>query len=103
MPCTPVPMPGGGVAIVCTKKERKVPCVVCGEPSTRLCDHMPPGRKRSCAAALCDRHTKRDGEHDLCPTHALPPEIPKPITPPAPKRRAGPRPVQLELFGEGRT
>lgn len=46
-------------------------CIVCKAPSTRLCDGPDPEDVDNvCSAALCDRHTSRVGEHDLCPKHA---------------------------------
>jgi hypothetical protein len=48
-------MPGGGTAIVCGDF-RAAPCVVCGKPSTRLCDHVIDDDGHTCDAALCEKH-----------------------------------------------
>ena len=60
----------GVTAIVCTSGRRAapVPCCACGQESARLCDYAT-GNGETCSAPLCDRHTTRDGERDLCPTH----------------------------------
>lgn len=70
MPCTRVPMPGGGVAIVCTRERRKR--CACGAPVTRACDWKVATRKSgTCDAPLCARcsHVPAPGK-DLCPAHA---------------------------------
>lgn len=68
MPCEPINFGNGVTGIVCTAKARKVPCCVCGERSTRLCDYAT-GKGTTCSAPLCERHRTIDGERDLCPSH----------------------------------
>jgi hypothetical protein len=79
MACERVPMPTGGFLWLCTSPGPPPGCIVCGEPSARLCDGPDPEDVDGvCSAALCDRHTHRRGDVDLCPRHA---------------------PTQLDLFG----
>lgn len=74
MGCTPVKLPGGGSAIVCTS-ERRHRCDFCHRWAEKRCDgpKVRPGRKsKTCDAWLC-RHcaTSRPGQGDtvdLCPS-----------------------------------
>ncbi len=69
MPCTPVTLPGGVRAIVCTRGPR--PRCACGRPATLQCD--APSKRRS---GTCDRHicaacaTDVGPDRHLCPGHA---------------------------------
>lgn len=69
MPCTPLTLPGGVRAIVCTRGRR--PRCVCGARPVFQCD--APSRLRS---GTCDRHlcaacaTEVGPDRHLCPTHA---------------------------------
>lgn len=69
MACEHVPVPGGGVAIVCGVRRRKCPC---GRRATRECDWKVPSRKSgTCDKPLCDRCTSSPApDKDLCPAHA---------------------------------
>jgi hypothetical protein len=50
MTCTPVRFPDGGVAIVCTPRERRRRCSCgCGRWATLLCDHP------KAAGGTCDK------------------------------------------------
>lgn len=69
--CTYVKMPGGGVAIVCSRGRRHTKCA-CGRTATLLCDWKVKGKKSgTCDVPICDRctHSPAAGK-DLCPTHA---------------------------------
>ncbi len=71
MPCTIVPFPGGGTAIVCSRTRSRPFVCVCGQRATLQCD--APTRRRS---GTCDRHlceacaTEIGPDQHLCPTHA---------------------------------
>jgi len=79
MPCRTVVIPGGGIAIVCsrgsTANHRR--CVVCKLPGNqcdmKLCDYPLHGEK---AGQTCDRPICRDHalhvepDTDFCPAHA---------------------------------
>lgn len=69
MPCTHVPLEGGGHAIVCTKLKR----CKCGRRATLLCDWKMPNKKSgTCDAPICDQCTTRPARNkDLCTKHAL--------------------------------
>jgi hypothetical protein len=74
MPCIPVRLDDGAVALMCTRgRAPRKPCVSCGAPSTRLCDFVldiPAGK--TCDAALCARCTQRIGKsEDRCPKHRV--------------------------------
>lgn len=77
MPCTPVTLPGGARAIVCTRGPR-MRCA-CGHPATLQCD-APSGRR----SGTCDRHlcascaTEVGPDRHLCSTHAQAAEHPAP-------------------------
>lgn len=69
MPCTPVTLPGGMRAIVCTRSPR--PRCACGQRATLQCD--APSKRKS---GTCDRHlcascaTEVGPDQHLCPAHA---------------------------------
>jgi hypothetical protein len=80
-------MPNGSIAWLRMAGRRPASCIVCGAPSTKLCDWKikdterphPPivGRAKSrrprktCSAPLCDSCTSSPAPgKDLCPTHA---------------------------------
>jgi hypothetical protein len=73
MPCDPIQLPGGGIAIVCSRGTRASKCAVCGNTSDRLCDWKLTGAKagKTCDKKLCGRcSTKTTPDKDLCPAHA---------------------------------
>ncbi len=50
---------------------RLLPCVECGEISTRLCDWKVGESGATCDLPLCQDHTSQPGRgKDLCPEHA---------------------------------
>ncbi len=71
MKCSKMPLPGGGVAIVCSAGARQIRCG-CGNVSTLLCDWKTPTPKnpnKTCDEPLCpkcatevgpDKHLYRD-------------------------------------------
>jgi hypothetical protein len=70
MTCTPVSLPGGGTAIVCTTgRARRCRC---GNRATLLCDwKMPRKKSGTCDAPICPKCTTSPApEKDLCPAHA---------------------------------
>jgi len=75
MPCDRVRMPGGGVAIVCSRGPRKVRRCACGAVATRECD-WKIGREIDGATLTCDKPLCAACSHvpapdkDLCPAHA---------------------------------
>jgi hypothetical protein len=73
MPCDPVKLPDGGMALVCSRGRRSRPCRYCGRASSRLCD-FPVLRglhKGTCDTPICERCTTRiAGDGDLCRVHA---------------------------------
>jgi hypothetical protein len=78
MPCTPVPRPRGGIAIVCLRgrPQRRPPlrCSICNVPEhitgIRLCD-APVTRGKTCDQPVCWEHvTHVDPDTDYCPAHA---------------------------------
>lgn len=74
MPCERVRMPGGGVAIVCSRAPRRRRCVGCGEltADARLCDARLKSRPgKTCDAVVCPACTTSPApDKDLCPDHA---------------------------------
>lgn len=72
MACERLELPGGGVAIVCTRGKRTRSCSVCGRRGAELlCDGRSPGRKRTCDAPLCRRCARSAGAGvDHCPACA---------------------------------
>lgn len=71
MPCTPVKLPGGGTAIVCSRtrtKRRK--CYYCSKPAPFLCDHKQGGAR--CDRPICGDHARALGNDvDWCKEHPL--------------------------------
>lgn len=73
MACAPMALPGGGVAIVCTRGRRlKGEKCHCGVTATHLCDgRVRPdrgGRQRRCDRPICAAHATRVGpDRDHCP------------------------------------
>lgn len=70
MPCNSFRIPGGGAAIVCSRRKS---CSVCGAPSDKLCDYPLTGEKagKTCDRPLCRRCTAhRPPDVDYCPAHA---------------------------------
>lgn len=68
MKCDFLPMPDGGVAIICSRGRRSAPCQTpgCGRPSTKLCDYPVKRKVReveidnaTCDRKLCDRCAHR--------------------------------------------
>lgn len=72
MHCVRIPLPGGGVAIVCGAKKRRSPCD-CGRPHTKLCDYVLSktldGKEITCDAKLCAMCAFMVGEKDFCWKH----------------------------------
>lgn len=70
MPCDHVELPGGGVAIVCSRGRRaKAWRCFCGLAGGIQCDWKVGGGK-TCDAHLCPDHAKEVApEKHLCPTH----------------------------------
>lgn len=76
MTCTRIDLPGGGIAIACTRGPRATPkpapCVTCGAPTDRLCDHRLSDDGKTCDAPCCAAHRLRFGrEFDLCKACAI--------------------------------
>lgn len=68
MTCDRVQLPGGGVAIVCSRGRRPRPKCACGKPSSLLCDWKVKGG--TCDAPICVSCAEHVGnDKDLCPTH----------------------------------
>lgn len=76
MPCTPVKLPNGDTAIVCSRRRKPAPCKDCGRPSTVLCDFpstIKPGT--TCDRPLCGSCSKSVGPNlDYCLRHPSPEE-----------------------------
>lgn len=74
MTCTKIALPGGGVAIVCTRGQRRKVCGTCKRgTATKLCDFPLKGSKagKTCDAPLCDSCAVSGGpDIDHCPPHA---------------------------------
>jgi hypothetical protein len=72
MPCIPVRLDDGAVALMCTRgRVPRQPCISCGAPSTRLCDFVLDAHT-TCDAAICARCTQRIGRsEDRCPAHRV--------------------------------
>ena len=61
----------GNVVFIRHSGPRLLPCRVCGEISTRLCDWKVGKSGATCDAPLCDEHTSQPARgKDLCPEHA---------------------------------
>ena len=76
MACRTIPIPGGGVAIVCGPSLRRIPrrCIVCHCPdwltTMKLCDYAT-GPAQTCDAAVCVEHAQHiEPDTDYCPAHA---------------------------------
>lgn len=75
MTCHRVALPGGGMAIVCTR-ERRRRCA-CGTAASLQCDWKVGGAKRNgepkrCDAHICSRCAKEvAADKHLCPTHQV--------------------------------
>lgn len=65
-----VPMPGGGVAIVCGSGPRPDPpvCHWCSKPTKFCCDFPTSGR--DCNMPVCENHVTKVGKKDYCPMHS---------------------------------
>lgn len=70
MTCERVALPGGGAAIVCTKRTKRC---ACGRPATLACDWKVATRKSgTCDAPVCARCTTSPAPgKDLCRSHAV--------------------------------
>lgn len=68
--CTKVKMPGGGIAIVCSRHRAKR--CACGRAATLLCDWKVKGKRSgTCDVPLCERCTHSPAtDKDICPQHA---------------------------------
>lgn len=89
MTCERFTMPGGGVAIVCSRGRRKAKppkCSECGGVAGFQCDHVV-ARGKTCDVFLCDTHAivapvqaplagigAPLEERHLCPRHAFNPD-----------------------------
>lgn len=59
-------------ALICSRGKKAESCVVCGQPSTKLCDgfraYDRDGNRKTCDAPMCDKHATPAGKNqDLCP------------------------------------
>jgi hypothetical protein len=78
MICEWVDIPGGGVAIVCSRRTRTQKCRTCHQwRAVLLCDHPNPqnGKKGggTCDKPLCRSCAVRRGPNiDWCPSHVIP-------------------------------
>jgi len=73
VPCNPVKLPAGGMAIVCTRGRRVKQCSSCSRAGDRLCDFPVErvGKAGTCDRSICHRcSTRISGERDLCRAHA---------------------------------
>lgn len=75
MPCHTLKLPGGGVAIACSRGFKQSPCSVpgCANRSSKLCDYpvVREGKQTTCDAKLCDRCAVKVGrDKDFCPAHS---------------------------------
>lgn len=69
MPCTPVKLPDGTVAIVCGRSRRGPSCKDCRAPATLLCDY-PVGAGKTCDRRVCEGHAHEIGpDLHYCRTH----------------------------------
>ena len=74
MPCRTVPIPGGGLALVCGPRPRLRRCVVCHVPeplaTIRLCDAPQANGRGTCDAVVCVEHAVHvEPDTDYCPVH----------------------------------
>lgn len=74
MKCNTVKLPGGGMAIICTRgQSRKLRCSSCSGVGNWLCDFPieRAGKATTCDRPICHRCTTRiSGDRDLCRAHA---------------------------------
>jgi hypothetical protein len=72
MPCYPLRSADGTLTLLCVRGHQpRAPCVACGRPSSRLCDHALDAH-HTCDAPLCQSCTQRVGrDGDRCPAHHL--------------------------------
>ncbi len=69
MTCTPIKLDNGGVAIVCTPRQRAKRCSACGRAARLLCD-WKIGDGKTCDKPICAMHAQEVGEDKhLCPEH----------------------------------
>lgn len=69
MTCEKIAMPGGGVAIVCSRGRRTPPKCRCGRPATLLCDH-PKSKGGTCDKPICAACASEVGpDRHHCPAH----------------------------------
>lgn len=71
MTCERITLQDGTTAIVCSRGKRRATCGWCPKPHERLCDHATGKRGRTCSKRLCRDHAQSNGEHDICPDHAV--------------------------------
>lgn len=81
MPCYRVKLPGGGVALVRTGKQRAPKCRFCRKGSSKLCDTVVAtslaGQEITCDAPICLDHAQTDPRNpnkDYCPRHRVVPD-----------------------------
>lgn len=80
MTCETFRFPDGGVAIICSPRQRRRKCSVagCTEAGTRQCDYRL-GSGRDCDKHLCAGHAVKMGDDvDFCPDHPRQPDLPVP-------------------------
>lgn len=80
MTCERTKLPGGGVAIMCSRGRKRRDCRFCGRTATLLCDYALTGKRagNTCDAAMCASCAARQpvaSPHagdtvDYCPPHA---------------------------------
>jgi len=74
MPCERVTLPGGSMAIICTRGRSRVAKVCqataeCHGSGTKLCD-WPTAKGKTCDLRSCQEHAHNVGhEVDYCPAH----------------------------------
>ncbi len=69
MPCDHFKLPGGGAAIVCSRRAKRMRCVACFAAGGYQCDWKLPGGK-TCDAHICPTHALKVGDDKhLCPLH----------------------------------
>ncbi|MCC7484569.1 MAG: hypothetical protein IT529_06225 [Burkholderiales bacterium] len=71
MKCSRVPLPGGGVAIVCGARRVRVHLCACGARATLQCDwKVPGGKSGTCDAWICGGCAQEVGpDKHLCAEH----------------------------------
>jgi len=70
MVCTPIKLPNGMHAIICSSRGRKVKRCDCGRVGTLLCD-WKVGAGKTCDAPICEQHAEQVAEDKhLCPKHS---------------------------------